>query len=90
MSQTVLSPNRQQTPVALARLTLVTGRFGLVVLAGARVGIMSPLVLFPDDLFGGGPTIVAQHVIKDVVLVAGSLVVAAHALGGRMRSDSSG
>lgn len=74
-------------------LTLVTGRFvraGLVVLAGAIVGIMSPLVLFPDDLFGGGPTIVAQYVIKDVVLVAGGLVVAAHALGGRMRSDSSG
>ena len=34
-------------------LTLVTGRFvrvGLVVLAGALVGIMSPLVLFYDDM----------------------------------------
>jgi putative oxidoreductase len=74
-------------------LTLVTGRFvrvGLVVLAGALVGILSPLVLFPGDLFGGGPTIVAQYVIKDIVLVAGGLVVAAHALGGRIRSDANG
>lgn len=73
-------------------LTLVTGRLvrvGLVVLAGALVGIMSPLVLFPSDLFGGGPTIVAQYVVKDVVLIAGGLVVAAHTLGGRIRSDSS-
>jgi putative oxidoreductase len=73
-------------------LTLVTGRFvrlGLVVLAGALLGIMSPLVLFPDDLFGGGPTIVAQYVVKDIVLVAGGLVVAAHALGGRIRPDTS-
>jgi putative oxidoreductase len=73
-------------------LTLVTGRFvrvGLVVLAGALVGIMSPLVLFPGDLFGGGPTIVAQYVVKDVVLIAGGLVVAAHTLGGRIRSGSS-
>jgi putative oxidoreductase len=73
-------------------LTLVTGRFvrvGLVVLAGALVGIMSPLALFPGDLFGEGPTIVAQYVVKDVVLIAGGLVVAAHTLGGRIRSDSS-
>jgi len=73
-------------------LTLVTGRFvrlGLVVLAGALVGILSPLVLFPGDLFGGGPTIVAQYVIKDIVLVAGGLVVAAHALGGRIRPAKS-
>ena len=74
-------------------LTLVTGKFlrtGLLVLGFSLVGIMSPLVLFPSDLFGGGPTIVAQYVVKDVVLVAGGLVVAAHALGGRIRSDSSG
>ena len=38
-------------------LTLITGRglrAGLVVLAGAMVGIMSPLVLFYSDLFPGG------------------------------------
>jgi putative oxidoreductase len=69
-------------------ITLMTGRLlrtGLVVMAGAMVGIMSPLVLFTSELFASGPTLTAQYVIKDVVLLAAGLVVAAHALGARLR-----
>ena len=70
-------------------VTLLTGRFvkvGLVVLAGALVGILSPLVLFPDQMWAeNGPTLTGQYVFKDIVLVAGGLVVAAHALGARLR-----
>ncbi len=70
-------------------LTLLTGRFvkvGLVVMAGAMVGIMSPLVLFADQMWGtNGPTLLGQYVFKDIVLVGGALVVAAHALGARLR-----
>ena len=72
-------------------LTLVTGklvRVGLVVLAGAFVGILSPLVLFTDELFPHGPTLLGQYILKDIVLVAAALVVAAGALGSRLRSDS--
>jgi putative oxidoreductase len=72
-------------------LTLVTGklvRVGLVVLAGAFVGILSPLVLFTDELFPHGPTLLGQYVLKDIVLVAAALVVAAGALGSRLRSGS--
>jgi len=69
-------------------LTLLTGRFlraGLVVMAGAMVGIMSPLVLFFGELFPGGlPTIEGQYVLKDIILVAAATVVVAHALGARM------
>lgn len=72
-------------------LTLLTGRFvrlGLLVLAGAMVGIMSPLVLFPEQMWSdGGPTLAGQYVFKDIVLVAGALVVTAHALGARLRTD---
>jgi uncharacterized membrane protein YkgB len=68
-------------------LTLVTGialRAGLVVLAGSLVGIMSPVVLFYADMFPGGtPTLEAQYVLKDIVLVAAAAVVAAKALGAR-------
>ncbi len=75
-------------------LTLLTGRFvkvGLVVLAGALVGILSPLVLFPDQMWSGnGPTLTGQYVFKDIVLVAGGLVVAAHALGAQLRRTSNG
>jgi uncharacterized membrane protein YphA (DoxX/SURF4 family) len=70
-------------------LTLVTGKFlksGLVLLAMALVGIMSPLVLFFDELFpAGGPTLTAQYVLKDVVLAAAAAVVGAAALGARLR-----
>ncbi|RZS37607.1 DoxX-like protein [Herbihabitans rhizosphaerae] len=69
-------------------ITLISGRFlkaGLAVLGVSLIGIMSPLVLFFTDLFpAGGPTLEAQYVLKDIVLVAAGLVVAAKALGGRM------
>ena len=69
-------------------LTLVSGKFvrlGLVVLAGAMVGIMSPLVLFFSDMFPNGtPTLEAQYVFKDVVLAAAGLVIAAGALGAKL------
>jgi putative oxidoreductase len=68
-------------------LTLVTGKFlrvGLVVLAGALIGIMSPLALFTADLFPHGPTLLGQYVLKDIVLAASALVVAAYALGARL------
>lgn len=71
-------------------LTLVSGRLvkvGLVVLAVALVGIMSPLVLFPELMFAGGPTLVAQYVVKDIVLAAAGLVVAAQSLGARLRAE---
>ncbi|TWD79462.1 hypothetical protein FB561_0520 [Kribbella amoyensis] len=64
-------------------LTLVTGkllRTGLLVLGMSLVGIMSPLVLFFGDLFPGTPTLEAQYVLKDIVLAAAGLVVAAKAL----------
>jgi putative oxidoreductase len=70
-------------------LTLLTGRFvkvGLCVMAMALVGILSPLVLFPDQMWSGnGPTLTGQYVFKDIVLAAAGLVVAAHALGARLR-----
>ena len=69
-------------------ITLITGRFvraGLVVLAGALVGIMSPLVLFFSDMFPNGtPTLEAQYVFKDIVLAAAGLVIAAVALGAKL------
>ncbi|NBE93399.1 DoxX family protein [Nonomuraea longispora] len=69
-------------------LTLVTGKFlksGLLVMAGALVGFMSPLVLFFTDMFPGGPpTLEAQYILKDVVLVTAAMVIAARALGARL------
>lgn len=67
--------------------TLLTGiglRVGLVAMAGWLVGILMPVVLFPADMFPGFfPTLEAQYVLKDVILVAAAAVVAAKALGVR-------
>jgi putative oxidoreductase len=66
-------------------LLLVTGRYlrlGLALLGLAMVGILSPLVLFPDRLFavpGIAPTLEGQYVLKDVVPLAAVLVVASGA-----------
>jgi putative oxidoreductase len=72
-------------------LALITGRFlkpAMVVFAGWIAGVMAPLVLFFDELFtGGGPTLEAQYVLKDVVFLAAGMVLAAKALGARMVAD---
>jgi putative oxidoreductase len=71
-------------------ITLITGRLlklGLLALAVAFVGILSPIVLFFGDLFGNGMTLMGQYVLKDIVLVTGAAVVAACALGARLRQD---
>lgn len=78
------------TEVAIG-LILITGRvlkFGLLILAGWLLGILSPVVLFFTDMFPGGtPTLEAQYVLKDIVLVAAAMVIAARALGGRLVTD---
>lgn len=75
---------------AFLGLVLITGkllRLGLLVMAGWLVGVMSPLVLFFSDLFPGAPTFEAQYVLKDIVLAAAGMVVAARALGARLVRD---
>jgi hypothetical protein len=63
-------------------LTLITGiglRLGLALLFPTIVGMLSPLVLFPGDMFPGHlPTLEAQYVLKDIVFAAAAAVVATH------------
>ncbi len=73
-----------ETVIGLTLLTGVWLRLGLVLLGGALIGILSPLVLFPDALFNGlAPTLAGQYVIKDIVLLAAALVVAVSVFGQR-------
>lgn len=71
-------------------LTLITGKFlraGLVVMGASVAGMLSTLVLFFDDMFTHGVTLEAQYVVKDFVLIAAGLVIAARALGAKMVVD---
>ena len=57
-------------------LCFVTGRFlrvGVWPMGAQMIGAISPLVLFPGEPFSSplhGPTLAAQYIVKDVILVA--------------------
>ncbi len=74
-------------------LGLITGRFlrtSLALLGFQMLGAMSPLVLFPSELFSGplhAPTLEGQYVLKDVVLISAGLVIGTTLQGGRIVSD---
>lgn len=69
--------------------SLLTGRHlgaGMALLGVAMAGVLSPLVLVPDRLFAGplsAPTLEGQYVLKDIVLLAAAVVVAASEFGRR-------
>lgn len=71
-------------------LCLITKRWlrGAVVLLWlALAGILSPLLLLPGRLFDGpfaAPTLEGQYVLKDLILVAATLVVGSTVRGGRL------
>jgi len=73
----------------------VAGRFlrvGVWLMGAQMLGAMSPLVLFPGELFSdtGGivaPTLAAQYIIKDIILVAAAMVIAATWTGARIVAE---
>jgi len=79
-------------------ICLVVGRWmrlAIWLLAVQLMGILAPLVLLPERLFAGphgAPTLEGQYVLKDVVLVAAAMVIAAGTFrGGRMvREEATG
>lgn len=73
-------------------LCLLSGRgmrLAIWLLAVQLVGILSPLLLLSDRLFAGlAPTLEAQYVLKDIILVTAGLVIAATSFrGGRIVRD---
>jgi uncharacterized membrane protein YkgB len=66
-------------------------RVAIWVLAAQFVGILSPLLIEPATLFSGpyhAPTLEGQYVLKDIILVAAGMVIAAGTFrGGRMVRD---
>lgn len=78
------------TMESIIGLCLITGRAlrGAVYLLGVQlIGILSPLVLLTAQLFDGphgAPTLEGQYVLKDIILVAAALVIAATVGGARL------
>jgi uncharacterized membrane protein YkgB len=80
---------------SLIGIGLLTGRalrFTILLLLVHMIGTVTPLVLFPGDMFVREPfvlTFEAQYIIKNLVLVSGALVVGATVRDGRLRSQPS-
>ena len=71
----------------------LSGRFlrvGVWLMAAQMIGAMSPLVFFPGELFPGplqAPTLAAQYILKDIILVAAGMVIAATWTGARIMAE---
>lgn len=66
-------------------------RLAVWLLAAQLVGVLAPIVLLTGRLFGGphhAPTLEGQYVLKDIILVAAGMVIAAGTFrGGRLVRD---
>lgn len=71
-------------------LSFITGkglRIAVWLLGLELIGILSPVVLLPNELFTGpfhAPNLVGQYVLKDIVLAGAGMVIAATLRGGRL------
>jgi uncharacterized membrane protein YphA (DoxX/SURF4 family) len=72
-------------------LGFLTGRFmrlTLLLMAFQMAGALSPLVLFPGQVFDDyAPTLEGQYIIKNLVLIGAALVIGATVRGGRLVAD---
>ncbi len=72
---------------------LLTNRFirlTLLFLFGQMAGTVTPLFLFPDQIWVRPPfvpTLEGQYIIKNLILVSAGLVIGATARGGRLIAD---
>jgi uncharacterized membrane protein YphA (DoxX/SURF4 family) len=63
-------------------ICFLTGRFlrvGVWLMAAQMIGAMSPLLFFPGELFPSpthAPSLAAQYILKDIILVAAGMVIA--------------
>ena len=78
---------------SLIGIGLLTGWFlraVLLVLAIQMLGTLTPLVLFPDEVFERFPfvpTLEGQYIIKNLVLIAAAMVIGATVRGGRLVAE---
>lgn len=65
-------------------------RLALGLLAVELISILSPIVLLPGEIFRAplAPTLEGQYVLKDVIVAAAGLVVAARTFGARLLIDA--
>jgi uncharacterized membrane protein YphA (DoxX/SURF4 family) len=77
----------------LIGLGLILGkylRFILLLLFVQMIGTMTPIVLFPNEVFTRipyAPTLEGQYIFKNLVLISAGIVIGATVRGGRLTSE---
>jgi uncharacterized membrane protein YphA (DoxX/SURF4 family) len=77
----------------LIGLGLMSGKFlriTIFLLLLQMLGTVTPLVLFPSEVFTRfpyAPTLEGQYIIKNIVLISAALVIGATVRGGRMVAE---
>lgn len=72
----------------------LSGRFlrvGVWLMGAQMIGAMSPLLIYPAELFPGplhAPTLAAQYIVKDIILIAAGMVIASTWTGARIVAHS--
>lgn len=76
--------------IGLGLLTNKLMRAVLLLLFVQMIGTVSPIFLFPNEVFTRipfAPTLEGQYIIKNVVLVSAAIVIGATVRGGRVVAD---
>ena len=77
--------------IGLGLLTNVAMRATLLLLAIQMAGTLTPVVLFPGEVFTRvpyAPTLEGQYIIKNAVLISAAIVIGATVRGGRLVADA--
>lgn len=76
--------------IGLGLLTNVAMRATLLLLVVQMAGTLTPIVLFPGEVFTRvpyAPTLEGQYIIKNAVLISAAIVIGATVRGGRLVPD---
>jgi uncharacterized membrane protein YphA (DoxX/SURF4 family) len=76
--------------IGLGLLSGIFMRATLLLLAVQMVGTLTPLVLFPSEVFTRvpyAPTLEGQYIIKNAVLISAAIVLGATVRGGRLIAE---
>lgn len=77
--------------IGIGLLTNIAMRATLLLLAVQMAGTLTPVVLFPGEVFTRvpyAPTLEGQYIIKNAVLISAAIVLGATVRGGRLVADA--
>jgi uncharacterized membrane protein YphA (DoxX/SURF4 family) len=79
-----------ETAIGLGLISGLFMRFTLLLLFTQMIGALSPIVIYPAEVFEQFPfvpTLEGQYIIKNLVIISGALVIGATVRGGKLTAN---